>query len=106
MVRAAFFLKDGRYCGFTVTGHALPPGDYGEYDLICAAVSSAVYLTCNTLTDFIGGCCACQDDNKITLNAENSNGAAQGIIRGFQSHMREMARQYPKNIILEENLHA
>lgn len=38
--------------GFTISGHA-GWADRGK-DVVCAAVSSAVELTCNTVTDFFG----------------------------------------------------
>ena len=98
MVRTEFFRESGRYTGFKVSGHAMPPGKDSEYDLICAAVSSAVYLTCNTLTDCIGGCSARQSKNEIVLSVEAGNEPVQAVIRGFHEHLREMARQYPGNI--------
>jgi len=95
MVRAEFFREGGRCTGFTVMGHAMPEGRGGEYDLICAAVSSAVYLCCNTLMYFMGGCTARQGDNEITLRVKSDSEAIQAVLRGFHEHMREMSRQHP-----------
>ncbi|MDR1408924.1 MAG: ribosomal-processing cysteine protease Prp [Oscillospiraceae bacterium] len=98
MVRAVFSRNDGHYAGFTVKGHAMPPERDSEYDLVCAAVSSTVYLTCNTLTDFVGGCTATQDENEITLRVKQDSEPVQAILRSFYEHMRDIARQYPRNI--------
>ena len=49
MIRAVFFESEsGR--GFEITGHA---GGNAGSDIVCAAVSSAVYMAANTVTDVI-----------------------------------------------------
>ena len=52
MIRAEFFSQAGRLTGFTVSGHA-GYADAGE-DIVCAAVSSAVQLTANGITEVLG----------------------------------------------------
>ena len=52
MIRAEFFSKAGRLTGFSVSGHA-GYADAGE-DIVCAAVSSAVQLTANGITEVLG----------------------------------------------------
>ena len=53
-LHASFTQKNGMLISCTVKGHA----DYTEEDpsgqILCAAVSSAVQLTCNTLTECFG----------------------------------------------------
>lgn len=49
MIRAVFFEgENGR--GFEIRGHA---GGNAGRDIVCAAVSSAVYMAANTVTDVI-----------------------------------------------------
>lgn len=47
MIHAAFFVKNGRQAGFTVSGHSglADPGA----DILCAAVSAMTMLVVNTL---------------------------------------------------------
>ncbi|MDR3344361.1 MAG: ribosomal-processing cysteine protease Prp [Oscillospiraceae bacterium] len=101
MVRAEFIgnRKDG-YSGFTISGHAMPPGRDSEYDMVCAAVSSAVYLTCNMLTEYVGGCAAKQGENEISLRADLSTGAVHSAICALEDHLREMSARYPENITI------
>ena len=52
MTKVDFLLHDGLITGFTITDHA----EYGEEgsDILCAAISSAAYMTVNTITDILG----------------------------------------------------
>ena len=51
-IKADFVLEHGLYTGFTVSGHDV--ADDTGFSVLCAAVSSAVQLTCNTLTECFG----------------------------------------------------
>lgn len=53
---------NGRLVGFSVSGHA-GAGPFGR-DIVCAAVSSAVMLTANTITEYL----YCKADVKDTGN--------------------------------------
>jgi len=99
MIIAMFIRMGGTYQSFSVSGHAMPPERDSEFDLICSAVSSATFLTCNTLTDYIGGCLIQQQEkNELVLSVEDDSETIQSVIRAFHDHMREMAKQYPGNI--------
>ena len=51
MITADFYLKNERFIGFSVRGHA----GFAESgrDIVCAAVSSAVELTANGITEIL-----------------------------------------------------
>ena len=49
MIRAEFRKDGDRLSGFTISGHS-GFADAGK-DIVCAAVSSASQLVCNTITD-------------------------------------------------------
>ena len=51
MIKAEFLSYGKDLVGFSVSGHA-GAGRYGQ-DIVCAAVSSAVMLTANTITEFL-----------------------------------------------------
>ena len=98
MIRVRFFCSDGQITGFSVRGHAgLAPA--GE-DILCAAVSSAAYMTANTLTDV---CCLPCDvtvsdgDMTVRLSGQNAK-PVQDLLKGFSLHMRELSRQYPEKL--------
>ncbi len=50
MIRACFYYRGGVPVGFCLRGHA--GWERRDEDILCAAVSSAAYLTVNTVTDF------------------------------------------------------
>ena len=98
MIRVRFFCSDGRITGFSVRGHA-GLADAGE-DILCAAVSSAAYMTVNTLTDVCKVCCdlsVSDGDMAVLLTGQNAN-SVQDLLKGFSLHMRELSRQYPEKL--------
>jgi len=52
MTRIKFFESGGVITGFELEGHA-GAGLYGN-DIVCAALSSAVLMAANTITEIIG----------------------------------------------------
>ena len=72
-------------------------------DIVCAAVSSACYLTANTVTDVLQlHPEMAVADGVMSLMIENeSPQPAQDILKGFRLHMTELARQYPDYIKVE-----
>ena len=92
------FVRSGKSnIGFECKGHA----GYAQagQDIVCAAVSSAAYLTANTITDSFG----------IKAEAEVSDGymffllteeSAQGtkMLDGLEAHIRMLAQDYPRSI--------
>ena len=98
MIRVRFFCSDGVITGFSVRGHAgLAPA--GE-DILCAAVSSAAYMTVNTLTDVCRVPCdatVSDGDMTVRLSGQNAN-SVQELLKGFSLHMRELSRQYPEKL--------
>ena len=52
MIRAQFMRQTGSLCGLSLSGHA-GYADKGE-DIVCAAVTSAVQLTANGITEVLG----------------------------------------------------
>ena len=49
MINAVFTVSRGFITGFTISGHS----DFAEQgsDIVCSAVSSAVYMAANTITE-------------------------------------------------------
>lgn len=101
MTRVRFFSGRNGLSGFSVEGHSSFHCDDEEGKLVCAAVSSAVYLTANTLTDILGERCEIgEDDARFTLRAENPSRAAQQLLRGLRLHFEGLSEQYPKRITI------
>lgn len=99
MIRVRFQTADGLLSGFHLSGHA-GAGDYGQ-DIVCAAVSSAAYMTANTITEIVGATAAITvDDGLMELTVTSRIEACQNILSGFQLHIQALSEEYPKRIQL------
>lgn len=87
--------------GFTVSGHS---GSEAEgRDIICSAVSSAAYMTANTITEIM---CLhpeiCEKDGLLSLSLTKSEAfKAADLLNGFKLHLTELSKLYPEFIIVE-----
>ena len=101
MIHAVFEQKNGRLCGVTVTGHA-EYADPGE-DIVCAAVSSAVQLTANLITEtFQEQAEVSADDNLISIVLKHPD-AGNGflLLEGLLTHLQCISEDYPRTIKLK-----
>ncbi len=93
--------KNGDLLGFHVHGHS-GYADEGE-DIVCAAVSSAVYLVINTITDVLHIDAEVEvDSGDAVLRILSKNAAAcRDILLGLKLHMLNLEEQYSKFIIVK-----
>lgn len=103
MIRAKFtFGTDGSVTGFSINGHS-GYADEGE-DIICASVSSAAYMTANTVTEIIKITPDALSENdgfmELRLNEADAE-KAKDILSGFLLHMTELEKMYPNFIKIE-----
>ena len=93
------FRSDGAVLtGFHIRGHA-GWAEAGR-DVVCAAVSSAALMTANTLTEVCAVPCsvsAQEGEMSVLLSAQDAE-RTQDLLRGFSLHMRELSRQYPRQL--------
>ncbi len=99
MIRVRFHTADDAIVGFTLDGHA-GAGVSGQ-DIVCAAVSSAAYMTANTVTEIIG---ATADitvrDGYMQVMLTDRIGDCQDILSGFRLHLEALQEQYPNRVHL------
>ena len=93
MIEAIFTVTENVIVGFEISGHS----DYSEQgrDIICAAVSSAAYMTVNTITDvqFLEADITENDGlMKLSLSPEDAK-AAEIILNGFLLHLNALSEQ-------------
>ncbi|MBE6807545.1 MAG: ribosomal-processing cysteine protease Prp [Ruminococcaceae bacterium] len=97
MIRVRFQTDDGLLTGFSLSGHA-GAGEYGQ-DIVCAAVSSAAYMTANTITDIVGAPADITvDDGRMELTVTALIEDCQDVLSGFQLHIQTLSEAYPKRI--------
>ncbi len=86
--------------GFRAAGHA-QHGDTGN-DIVCAAVSSALYMAVNTATEVIGIkplALNVDDDGMMFFRLElNDTLKCKDILRGLKIHLIGLEEQYPVNL--------
>lgn len=99
MIRAEFFtFPGGGSAGFRISGHS-DAGEAGQ-DLVCAAVSSAAYLTANTITDVIGAKASARVEDgflECRIAPEDAADCAP-VLQGLRLHLSALREQYPQNI--------
>ena len=100
MIAFKLFKQNGSITGFEVKGHA-GSAEAGR-DIVCTAVSSAVYITVNDITDFFGVSANMTVEDgflSFSLSPENDkDGVAEAALRGLEAHIRQLAEQYPRNL--------
>ena len=99
MITVTFSYSEKKLNGFEIKGHS-GYADVGQ-DVVCAAVSSAAYLTVNTITDVI--CANCDqlvsDDGYMKIKVSNSDcDKCNDLFVGFKLHMLQLSEQYSKFI--------
>lgn len=99
MIEAEFYSSNGMVTGFRVTGHS----GFAEEgsDIVCASVSSAAYMTANTVTEVLHLAPQLEEDDGYLLLklADTADWeAAADILGGFLLHMAQLSRQFPQYI--------
>lgn len=96
MIRARFRFSSADSAAFVIEGHAgyKPAGE----DIVCAAVSSAAYMTVNTLTEVFGvDAEASEEDGKLVCSFSGSFEAVR-LLQGLRLHLEQLQEQYPKHV--------
>ncbi len=97
MIRITFTKCDGLITGFECKGHS-DTAEYGS-DVLCAFVSSACFMACNTVTEVIGiKADTGTADGYMRLDIKESPTRAQDILNGLLLHLTELKKDYPDNI--------
>lgn len=101
MIKVTFKLSGSLICGFNVSGHS-GYSDEGS-DIVCAAVSSAVIMAANTITEVQHINAEVTDsDGFVNLNlSETEAEKAQDVLQGLRLHLNALSEQYSKYIKLK-----
>ena len=90
---------EGRLLGFRVEGHA-GWGKEGS-DIVCAAVSSAVYLVANTVTEVLAvtPLSLRADEGEFFLRLEpRDEPLCRSLMQGLKLHLSQLEEQYPEYV--------
>ena len=100
MIKVDFFGSDP-IMGFHVTGHS--GSARAGRDIICAGVSSAVYMAANTITDVLmlsPSLHASDGDVYLKLKTKDEAERSRVILDGLRLHLSQLALENPKYIKL------
>ncbi len=94
------FLSDSiGIIGFDVKGHSSFDCKDEEGRLVCSAVSSALYLTANTVTEIIGDECDISlSDADFVLKAKSPSRETRLVLKGLVLHLKELSLQYSSRV--------
>ena len=97
MIKINFTKCDDLITGFECKGHSMS-AEAGA-DIICAFVSSACFMTANTVTEILGlNADSKATDGYMRLAIKESPTKAQDILSGMLLHLTELEKDYPENI--------
>lgn len=100
MIRAEFFYKKGEPVSFKVSGHS----GYAESgkDIVCAAVSSAVQMAVNGITEIVKISCKVNvgADSVECVLPEGSRPAAWHFISALRLQLKNLSEDFPNTINL------
>ena len=81
--------------GYEISGHSTSSYDDFDGKIICSFISSAAYLTANTLSEIVKAeVIADVDDGYMKIHVKSKISESQITLKGFLLHARELANQY------------
>lgn len=99
MTKVVFLADNSRIYGFEISGHSTNSENDVEGKIVCSAVSSAAYMTVNTITDVIGDKVDAKiSDGFMRIVVKDISRASQNVLDGFRIHINELSKQYQKRI--------
>lgn len=100
LLKTEFYtLDDGRVVGFCMHGHC-GWSDKGK-DIVCAAVSSAVYMVINTITDVLKASVEdfILDEGEVKVVVSRGDiDICRSLFEGLKLHLIGLESLYPKNV--------
>lgn len=99
-LRAVFEQQDGLFVSCAVSGHAVYEDDDPSGQILCAAVSSAMQLTCNTLTECFGAKVTVTQNpspnaqNSLAFRLDSPDSVQSELLHGLLIHLQVLAEDY------------
>lgn len=97
MTKVVFYEKDEKLIGFLIKDHS----GYEEegYDIVCASVSSAAYLTANTLTEIVGAKAEIDlREAYFRFMLRDKLEESENHLKGLKLHLESLAGDYNEYI--------
>ena len=97
MTEARYLFEDDILIGFHLKGHSTASADDEVGKLVCASVSSAAYMTANTVTEIVGAEAVAEVDEEqgeMLFKIKSDYETAMPILLGFKLHMEQLSEQF------------
>ena len=99
MTGVKFLADESRIIGFEISGHSSENCDDTEGKIVCSAISSAAYLTANTISEIIGDEIEAQvEDAYMRIEVKNPSNSSLDVLNGFKLHIKELKKQFNNRI--------
>ncbi len=99
MTSVKFLVDSLGLCGYEINGHCSYDGDDEAGKIVCAAVSSAVYMAANTITDIIGQKAEIEmSEARMLLKVKKPSAETKMVLAGLKLHLEGLSGQYSNNI--------
>ena len=99
MTSVKFFAEENLIVGFEISGHSSVDCDDEVGKIVCSAVSSAAYMTANTITEIIGDKADIEvSEAKMFLKLKNPSDYSVKVLEGLRLHLNELSNEYSNNI--------
>ncbi len=97
MTKVVFYEADEKLIGFLIKDHS--GYDDEGYDIVCASVSSAAYLTANTLTEIVGAKAEIDlREAYFRFVLTDKFDEAENHLKGLKLHLESLAQDYSEYI--------
>jgi len=97
MTEVRYLFEDDILVGFHLTGHSTAFAEDEVGHLVCASISSAAYMTANTVTEIVGADAVIEvneEDGEMHLEVKSDFELALPILLGFKLHMEQLSEQF------------
>lgn len=107
MTKFVLFKSKEHFTGFEVSGHSTENADDFKGKLVCSAVSSAVIMTANTITEILKKKATAEvQDGFLKLEIKNPDEKSDLAIESLLFHMNELNKEYSGRIeIINGGIH-
>ena len=91
-----------KFSKISITGHSMY-ANFGK-DIVCSAVSSIVITTINGILKINEQAIKVKKDSGIEIEVLKKDKVTLSLINNMLQELKELEKQYPKNIIIKEGV--
>ena len=87
--------------GFSISGHSTCDADDMLGKIVCSSISSAAYLTANTLIEVVKADVETELDEEtgfMSVNLKSKLSESQVTLMGLKIHLEQLAKQYRNHL--------